>query len=64
MSGPCLSIGEGVRLIMSPVNLLNAVLCQGARFACVLGGAAGSSLWGANAVSLRQAMGRAVGARV
>lgn len=35
---------------MNGLNLLNAVLFQGAWFACVLGGAVGSSVWGAAAV--------------
>jgi len=35
---------------MNVLNLLNAALFQGAWFACVLGGAVGSSVWGAGAV--------------
>jgi len=32
-------------------NLINALLFQGAWFACVMGGAAGSSLWGAGTLA-------------
>jgi hypothetical protein len=42
--------GAGFVMIASP-NLLNAALFQGAWFACVLGGAAGTSAWGAGAVA-------------
>jgi len=42
--------GAGLVMIASP-NLANAVLFQGAWFACVLGGAAGTSVWGAGAVA-------------
>lgn len=37
--------------MMSWGNLLNALLFQGAWFACVLGGASGTSVWGAGAVA-------------
>jgi hypothetical protein len=37
--------------MMNRANLLNAGLFQGAWFACVLGGAAGTSVWGAGAVA-------------
>ncbi len=36
---------------MNGWNVINALLFQGAWFACVLGGARGSSLWGAGAVA-------------